>query len=110
MKQEVKSKKQDGGVTGNSAGPAFLQDKAERAGRACTSMHVRPTYFRRLCREMRAEGGIRTRAPETGLKHFECSLLDRLSTSANFLILPELHHHFKYFVDFVTAFCYHNTE
>ena len=45
MKQEVKSKKQDGGVTGNSAGPAFLQDKAERAGRACTSMHVRPTYI-----------------------------------------------------------------
>ena len=29
-----------------------------------------------------AEGGIRTRAPETGLKHFECLLLDHLSTSA----------------------------
>lgn|GEM_PF-4757204 len=29
-----------------------------------------------------AERGIRTHAPETGLKHFECSLLDLLSSSA----------------------------
>jgi hypothetical protein len=30
----------------------FLRDKAERAGRAGTSVHVRPTYIEQLCCEI----------------------------------------------------------